>query len=44
MITRMNHNENMPGVYRLPESLPDDLEQLGRLTTQFKEGAISAAR
>ena len=31
-------------VYRLPESLPGDLEQLRQMTEQFEAGAILAAR
>lgn len=31
-------------VYRLPESLPEDLEQLRQFTEQFRSGAIPAAR
>ena len=33
-----------PNVYQLPQSLPEDLEQLRRLTGQFQRGEISAAR
>ena len=40
----MSHSADIPGVYHLPDSLPDDLEQLRQMTLQFKEGAISAAR
>jgi len=33
-----------PSVYQLPQSLPEDLEQLRQLTGQFQRGEISAAR
>jgi sulfite reductase (ferredoxin) len=33
-----------PSVYQLPQSLPEDLEQLRQLTGQFQRGEIPAAR
>src|SRR5450759_336142 len=35
---------NNPSVYQLPQSLPEDLEQLRQLTGQFQRGEIPAAR
>lgn len=40
----MKSHADKQGVYRLPDSLPDDLARLRQLTVQFKQGSIDAAK